>query len=301
MAGLFRQTDAVLTIAQDNAHRTVLVTGANEVAGEVIGYPLDELKGKDFHDLVSPKIGEMIDDYVEYEDGANDVGSVLRKIRDFQLKNREGVITPYRLKIVRHHALEHSDEFLLIMQDAAKQKETTAFLQMLQENVKGHEAIRPETGLPDSASMLKALELVSYHLENVPAGATFALFQIDNYNELLSKYGVQACYRVVQSVAALCQQNLRTNDVIAQPDKNRIGLVLLGASGEPAKIVLNRLRWLVSSMHTRLDQGIDAQCTVSIISHTIERDRPAEEIYHLCRDAMDAKPEDSTNLLVQQA
>lgn len=299
MSGPFRQTDAVLTIAQDNQRRAIEVTAANEIAGDVVGYPLEELKGKAFSDLVPPKIGEMIDDYVEFETGANDVGEVLRKVRDFQLKNSEGKALPFRLKIIRHHSMEH-DEFLLIMQDETKKRETDSFLEMLRQNREGHEALVPETGLSDRVTYIKTLEFVSLHLDTFSQGVCMAVVELDAYDKVLAKYGVKACHKLVQNVAALCQQNLRDNDVVAQLGKRRLGLILLGAGQEPGKIVLNRLRWLISSLNTHTEQGVNIQTTVTIVFRELQGGAKVEERLQACEKHLDDKPASSINLVAKQ-
>lgn len=298
MPGPFRQSDAVLTIAQDNARHAIEISAANEAAGELVGFPPEELKGMAFRELLPLKIAEMLDDYVEYEAGANDVGDVLRKVRDFQLKNKNGAHLPLRVKIVRHHSQVH-DEYMLIMNDEERQRENDAVMKVLHENFQGHASLDADTGLPDRASLEKGLQLVEMHRENIKNGVCVAVMQMDGYEELLGKHGVAACHRAMQAIAALCQQNLRGNDVVTYMDKNRLAIILVGAAKEPAKIVLNRLRWLIAGLNIRSEQGGDISTTVTVLFGEFTSATKADELLPHYEKILAEKPADSVNMVVE--
>lgn len=298
MPGPFRQTDAVLTIAQDNARHTIEVNAANDVAGDLLGFTPEELQGMAFSDIVSEKVAEALDDYVEYQTGANDVGDVLRKMRDFRLKGKDGTQMPMRLKIVRHHS-QSLDEYLLIMHDEEGQKASNAALSALMDAFHGHVSLNEDTGLPDRSSLQKGLELVEQHRDNIKNGICFAVMEIDNYPNMLGKYGVQACHHAVSAIAQLCKQNLRGNDVIAQADDCRLALILVGAGKEPAKIVLNRLRWLIAGLQLRTGTGQEFNGTVTIVFNALLDGTPAPALLERFEKHLDEKPETSENLVVE--
>lgn len=298
MPGPFRQTDAVLTIAQDNERRAIEVTAANEVAGKLVEYAPEELMGMEFSRLLPLKIAEMLDDYVEYEPGYNDVGDVLRKVRDFQLKSKGGKHMPLKLKIVRHHSQKH-DEFMLILHDEEGQRNTDVALAALRENFEGHAAPDEATGLPDRASFEKGVELVLLHRENIKGGVCVAVLELDDYESLLGKYGISTCTKALQDIAALCRQNLRGNDVVAQYGENRLALILVGATREPAKIVLNRLRWLIAGLNIRNAQGVDVSSTVTVLFREIDEQTTREDLLARFDRIFDEKPESSTNVVVE--
>lgn len=297
MSGPFRQSDAVLTIAQYNERHAIEVTAVNEVASQIVGYSPDELTGMAFRELVPIKIAEMLDDYVEYEAGHNDVGDVLRKVRDFQLKSKNGKHMPFTVKIVRHNSQQH-DEFMLIMHDEEAQRSKNAVMSALRENFEGHAALDADTGLPDRSSFEKGVDLVFLHRENIANGVCIALLEIDNYETILAKCGISACHKAMQDIAALCRQNLRGNDVVAQFDKNRLALILVGTKREPAKIVLNRLRWLIAGLRIQTKQGMDASSTVSLIFDEIDAHSQPDELLKHIEKVLDSKPKESTNVLV---
>lgn len=298
MSGPFRQSDAVLTIAQDNERHAIEVTAANEVAGKLVDYMPEELMGMEFRELLPIKIAEMLDDYVEYEAGHNDVGDVLRKVRDFQLKNKAGKHMSLKVRIVRHQSQKH-DEYMLIMQDEESQRETDAVMSALRENFAGHASVDSATGLPDRQSFEKGMDLVLLHRESISGGACVAVLELDDYDQLLSKYGISTCTKVLQDVASLCRQNLRGNDVVAQYGENRLALILVGTTREPAKMVLNRLRWLIAGLHIRNAQGVDVSSTVTVLFHEIDEQSKTEELLANFDRQFDDKPEGSTNMVAE--
>lgn len=293
--GPFRQSDAVLTIAQDNTRRSIEVTAANDAAGSITGYPLEELRGKAFQDIVTPKVAEAITDYVEFYAGANDVGDVLRKIRDFQIQNRDGKAISFKLRIVRHNSAEH-DEYLLIMHNEEAQRETDAFLSALRARVDNPNEKNADSGLPNRASFLGGIELAALEQEKIAKGVSVALVELDSYEHILAKHGIQACHHIVQDVAKLCVQNLRGNDVVAHVSGNRLGLLLVGAAKEPAQMVLNRLRWLIAGQHTDVD-GAKVQTTATILFHELAPADEAEKLLVHAEDTLKDKPSDSVNLV----
>lgn len=293
--GPFRQSDAVLTIAQDNKRRAIEVTAANDAAGAITGYPLEELRGKAFNEIVTPKVAEAITDYVEFYAGANDVGDVLRKIRDFQIQNRDGKAISFKLRIVRHNSVEH-DEYLLIMHNEEAQRETDAFLTELLARIDTPNGKHPDSGLPDRASFLSGVELATQEQAKIAKGVSFAMVELDSYEQILAKHGIQACHQVLQDVAKLCVQNLRGNDVVAHVGHNRLGLLLIGAAKEPAQMVLNRLRWLIAGQSTSIE-GVKAQTTATILFHELAPEDEAAKLLVHAEDTLKDKPSDSVNLV----
>lgn len=298
MSGPFRSSDAVLTIAQDNTRQAIEITAANEVAGKIIGYAMEELRGKPFRELLPEKIAEMLDDYVEYEPGANDVGEVLRRVRDFQILDHGGNLLSFRLKVL-HHPSQDMDEFLLVLQRSGEQRQEAAFIQALREIFDGHAALSPESNLPERQSLLKGVELVSANIERIPQGASLAVIELDQFDVILVKYGIHACHKLVQGIAGVCRQNLRDNDVIAQVARNRLAIILLDASKEPAKMVLNRLRWLIGAQQVLITPEMSVQTTASIAFVDIPALQKAENLLERCEQSLDNKPETVSNQIIE--
>ena len=85
-----RSNDAVITICQNNAAKSIEITGLNKAGEELLGYRTSDLKGKPLFFILPPRIANMLKEYVEYESDANDVGQVLAKVQSFSTVSQDG-------------------------------------------------------------------------------------------------------------------------------------------------------------------------------------------------------------------
>lgn len=231
MSGPFRKTDAVLTIAQDNARRAIEITAANEAACRLLGYDGEELMGKNFAEMLPERIAEMIEDYVEFEDAANDVGDVLRKVRDFELQTQAGKTKPVDLKVLRHTSVEHA-EYLLVFYGSAQKEKADAVMKAARKLLEGKRAIDDATGLAKRDNFEQSVNVLLPQLEDVTNGACLAVCELDGYQKILAKHGIAMAHKAMREAGALCKLNLRGNDLVAQFDERRLAIVLTGATGD---------------------------------------------------------------------
>ncbi len=296
MTGPFRQTDAVLTIVQDNAEKVIRITAANDAAANVTGFAVQDLVNKPFADIVPKRIAETLAEYVEFEEGANDVGEMLRKLRDFQILDKKDMAQPFRLRVMHHTAQSSENAFLLILQEEAEENRRATLTQMVQEASKAAER-DPDTGLPGRSMVLKGLEHISVHAEDLPGTACFGVLEVDGYDALLAKYGIQACHKMMRNMATWCQQDLRDNDMVGQLDQKHLGVILPSVDETQAKMVLNRLRWLVSSQTTRVEAG-ELQSSATIVFMPLHHGETAEKVVSRLEKTLAEKPEDAVNLVL---
>lgn len=298
MEPLHRATDAVITICQDNTAKNVIVTALSEPAKELSGLSPDKIVGESLAEILPDKIVEMVNDYLEYEDGGNDIEQVLSKIRNFSLRMPDGKNVPCKLKVVRTQADAHKSWFNLILQDDVAMRKAESVRAILRENFKGHEVLDPVTGLPDRGSMQRDLELVQYHADNKQLSACFALMGVDNYQALLTRHGRANCDKILTQVAMQCRRNLRGDDVVGLIGADRLGIILLDISNESARIVLNRLRWLVSSHAMEIEAGKSINATVSVSFASISSTE-AEEVIRQCETSLEVLAGKQLNTLVE--
>lgn len=260
-----RSNDAVLTICQNNAAQSIEIRDANVQAEGLLGYTREALIGKRLDEFLPPRISELLKEYVEYQDDANDVGAVLAKVQNFSIVAREGKETGFHLKVVRSEALNRNAHFKLILQDKAGQRRTEAFRAILQENFKGHEVLDPATGLPDRYSIDKDLELVLYYVNKGDLKACFAVLELDHQEDLTQEHGEGVRAGLLRYTAKIARQNLRGDDTIGCIGPFQLGLILMDTTMESARMVLNRLRWLLNANpYPREGKAAPIAFTVSI-------------------------------------
>jgi diguanylate cyclase (GGDEF)-like protein/PAS domain S-box-containing protein len=281
----FRKGDAVLLVRQNNTEHKLEIAHANEKALNLLGYEAQELNGMEFQSLLPERIIETLGDYLDYEQEDFDLSTVLSRVREFGLRHKDGKETTYKLKIMPTTAFDQNPVFQLIIHNEQARQEAYAFRSMLMENFKGHEVLDEETGLPDRSSLQKDLELMHFYASTKGIQACFAVFSIDNYDALLAKYGRACCNTLIRNIATLCRQNLRFGDTIGSLGKNQMGLLLMDVEPDAAKMVLNRLRWLISAHPIAVNSTAEAYVTVSVSYSELNAQTKDAELISRCEES----------------
>lgn len=265
MEHLYRKNDGMILVCQNNDDQSILIYGINDVAQKLLGVDENEMKGKALVEIVPRRIRDSIDEFIEYEDESNrDVYSVLNRLRDFRFLNREGEEVPVSLKVARAQAKDRNQWFQLIIKDEVYQREVDSFKQILRDNFKGHEVLDSETQLPDRKSILKDIEIAHYYATSKGLEACYAYFRLDSFEELKRQHGLKEALEGLNHVAANLRRNLRTDDTIGRVATDAIGVILMNITLDSARVVLNRLRWGVTSEEMKLASGGGKALSISI-------------------------------------
>ncbi len=260
----YRSSDPVITICQDNAASHIFISEVNKPAQEILGYKSSEIKGKPFSQLIPSRIAALMHEYVEFDADGNDVGSVLSKVQSFCLVDAKGGETALRLKVLRAESSADKAFFKLILQSGQSDRRNEAFRAILRENFKGHEVIDAATSLPDRYSLIKDIEFVLFYVHKGELNASFALLELDGAEDIAHRHGKETPGRILKHIATLARQNLRPDDIIGSIPPHRLGLILLDTASDSARMVLNRLRWLIAANPYPLEGGKPLPLTVSI-------------------------------------
>jgi diguanylate cyclase (GGDEF)-like protein len=278
----YRKSDAVIMVCQNNAKRQIEISALNDVAENILGFKKEELAQKPLSMVISHALDSTIQEYVEYADDAPDLGEVLKKVRSFGVRNRQGNEIPYNFKIVRCDPMDRNPWFQIILLDEEVQKQRTIFRNVLQENFKGHEIIDTNTGLPNRSSLMKDLQLTLFHANSRELNACFAVVELDTYNEVARVYGDDAGLQLHKHVAMLIKQRLRSDDTIGTLDFRTLGVILMETSGESARMVLNRLRWSMGQTPFIAPNNQPLPFTVSMAYCRIEGETTEVEMTEKC-------------------
>lgn len=295
----YRSNDAVLTICQNNSGKSIEIREINKVAEEMLGYKNSGLAGKKLASILPDRIGELLTEYVEFESDANDVGAVLSKVQSFAIIGQDGKETAYRLKVVRAESSGNDIVFKLVLQDRLGLRKNEALRSVIQDNFKGHEALDPDTGLPDRYSLGKDIELMGYYNTKSDLRSCFAILQLDHYDELMLQYGRPACRDLIKHLAGICRQNLRPDDVVGLVAPRRIGVLLLDTTPESARMVANRLRWQIAANPFMLPDKTTVGLSVSIGFARIGGRVSDRKLIDACDAALDAMGPGVANALVE--
>jgi len=266
-----RAADAVITVRQDNSRRAVEIRDLNPPAEEALGYALPAVSGLPLAALLPERIRTLLEEYIEFQEDGNDVGAVLSKVQSFCLLHRDGKELRYRLKVLRGEPENGCACFHLVLQSRAGERQGEAVRALLREHFRGHEVLEERTGLPDRPSVIKDISFVRHYVNKEMLHCCIAVVGLDQYAALKSHNGEDNAVGALLHVGSLARQNLRGDDVTGCIGESSLALILLGTSPESARMVLNRLRWLIAANPASIE-GQSAPVTVSIAFARISGD-----------------------------
>jgi diguanylate cyclase (GGDEF)-like protein/PAS domain S-box-containing protein len=243
----YRSSDAVITICQNNAWKSIEIVDANDAATALIGYTTAELAGRQLSQLIPERLATLMNEYVEYEEDANDVGTVLSKIQSFGFLSKDRKEKSFRLKVVRGESTKDKMTFRLVLQDAIDLRKDDALHKLIQENFKGHEVQHPVYGVPDRKSLEKDMELVTYYHHKAQLRASFVLVKLDHVDAFEKQYGHEQCVEFVKHLLKICRGNLRPSDMIGAVSDTELGIILFDSISDSTRMVANRLRWQIAA------------------------------------------------------
>jgi diguanylate cyclase (GGDEF)-like protein len=250
----YRKSDAVIIVCQNNSSKLIEIAALNIEAIQVIGYENADLIKKSLLTILPNRISSIIEEFVEYgNETENDLFSVLTKVRNFAVIKKDGVEIEFKLRIVAGERIDENPLFHLILVDEQKTRDSQSFRMMIKENFSGHEILDMKTGLASRDSVIKNMELMLYYVKEKNVTASFAIIEINHYTSLIADYGENVSRLVHQHISNIFRSKLRPEDTIGSLSERTLGIILVGASQEEARMVLNRLRWAIST--TALEFG----------------------------------------------
>jgi diguanylate cyclase (GGDEF)-like protein len=282
----YRKSDAVLIVCQNTLDKTIEIAAINGEAEHVLGYNNEQLVGKPLSDILPDRITSTIAEFVEYDNDNQDLLTVLNKVRNFSVKTVAGLEVNFKLKVIRGEAIDRNPWFHLVLVDEEKLRQESTFRNVLRENFKGHEILDDRTGLPNRVSLIKDLELVVYHVQSKDISASFAIVDINHYENLLRDYGPDICNSVHRHIGHICKLKLRAEDTIGTLSERSIGIIMVDADQEPARMVLNRLRWAIGASPLELPRKGDLVAQVNVAFTQIDGKIRETEILEKCEAYM---------------
>ncbi len=296
----FREKDGMILLCQDNDNKQVVIEAVNDIALGILGYAAEDesdVVGKDFSDILNGFGKDLLDSNLEYNDKREDLGEVLAKRRQIPAKNMKGESINLPFKILRAGGKGNKLWFRLILSDLKRDRQHESIQRVLYDNFKGHESLDEKTGLPDSESMDKNIEMAQYYVSSRDLTAFFAYIKINDskHKDLTHQDNVN---NTLKHVANSIQGTLRISDVIAKIDDDAIGVLLIGLKEEVAPIVINRLRSSIVHGEGILLNGNIQKLNVNIGFVNITSDIIADALANGCKQAI-AENQDKDIILVE--
>ena len=295
----YRSNDAVVTICQNNKAKSIKIQQLNKIAEELLSYEGGELAGKELSTILPPRIADMLSEYVEFEEGANDVGEVLGKVQSFSIVGRSGKETGFKLKVVRAESRGGELYFDLVLQDKSGLLKTENVRKAIIESFKGHEALDPDLSLPDRYSLDKDIDLITPYNNRAELRSCFAILQLDHADELFAQYGRTKFNAIRKHVAMACRNNLRPDDVVGVVNNKRVGVLLMDTAIEAERVVFNRLRWQIAASPFTLPDGSTVGLSVSVSYGSLGGDNANKDLIEVCENALERMGAATVNALIE--
>lgn len=295
-----RKNDAVIAVLQDNLHHNVLVEDANPGAEYLTGYSKAELKGKSLNDLVPPQIKDTLQSYIEYDDPmGDDLAAVLKRTRRFQLTTKNGDNIPVTLKVFSVPGASTTPRYELLMRDMALQEKMAEIKKHLVEEQKANVNIDTDTGLPTIMALREYIELVREFVQRNHVEATFALLDIENYENIAQTSGVEIANRLVQEVGERFRKASRAEDTVGVIGNGIVGVLLFDCNATNAPLAFGRIKNSIVEKPVMLAPAIDVTVKLNIVFHQIEEKDVVDTVFRTCATLLDRSARAGGNDIVE--
>jgi diguanylate cyclase (GGDEF)-like protein len=255
------------------------------------------MEGVELKEIISDKVAEALDDYLEYDDEADDLDVVLGRVREFRLRHYNGEEILMAIRIFREIARDQNQWFRVLLKDERRQIQDESLMDIIRTNLQGRLSLDEATGLPDRESCGEYIALVQQYVKTHNLKACFAVIGMDRFDKTLANYGQSGCLTLLNHVAATCKSKFREDDIVCRLSDRTLGLILMDVDVESVRVVLNRLRWFISSHRLVFGGKPNFSVTVSITFADIKGDE--DTMLEGCEQAVLDIPAETRNQLIE--
>lgn len=240
-----RRGEAVLLVQQNNADKSLIISGINETLETMLGYDKDEVLNRRLETILGKREAAIIADDLEFADEAPDFGDIFPRIRDVRLRRRTGDEIRVECTLSRLMSQGESACFQIVIPNEHERIVTTKLSDFIALNLEGRKELDPATGLPNYQTAKEFLPLLKNYFAETDVNVVFALLRMDRHEKSLARYGQAACTQLLMHVYHICRSTFRADDLIFVLSGSTLGVVLFNISPESARVVFNRLRWKI--------------------------------------------------------
>jgi diguanylate cyclase (GGDEF)-like protein len=291
-----------LIVTQSNQTRECIVEAVNDGFADLLGARPDDIIGTNITQWLGKKANEAIEEMLEFESQGTDLYDVLSKQRQIKWQTADtesGTEIAFALDINRMDARSADLRFKLSVPDQRNIREKEQMKTFLRSYFEGRMVLDAETGLPDRATCLSFFDSLTHFVHAHDIQVAFATMRIDRFDKSIAHYGYEPCLRLIQHVAQGCRRALASEDVVVRINDQQLALFMFNVSRESARVILNRLRWLIRSHRIPFGGKSDFAVTVSFAFNMLGGDMPDEALPTQCEEALKALPEDERNQLLE--
>lgn len=284
-----RKIDAVVSIRQDSVSRKITVTNMNAAAERLFGYGAKEISGKNFNSLLPPRINEILDEYMDFENEALDFAMVARRIPNFQILSKKGEIISASLKVFNLVGQGGGiQEYELLMRDITLIKKIAELKEFITNNPDGIQEKDEETGLPSINTVVYAIDAAySFIGQHSSLDVSFAMVEVGNLEYYRQNYSPYVVNEIIGTLGTIIKKCLRAEDVIGYMGDGILALVLIDCNVESARSVFGRVQKKVASSKITMQDGQGVSLSLGIAYTQMRKDRDMTPMINACEEALD--------------
>jgi PAS domain S-box-containing protein len=271
MVSVSRKNDAVISVCQNNELNLIEIQGINSAAEALTGYQHSELQGKSLSDILPQSITDIIDSYIEYEEGGKDLASVLGKTRKFQVLSNEGKPISVNLKVFYVVAANKNPRFELLLRDNSFTQQIEALKETLEHDT-----------LPDTVFLIECFKLVSAAVENNLIQANMVLFSIEGYETLSEWMTPEDHASLLYEINNRYHATSRMDDSISYLGEGKIVVLMVGCQPENIDNVIERIRMKITERPIVLASNQSLAITLTANYTPITKNKALSELVSCC-------------------
>ena len=236
-----RSDDAVISVQQDNAQRSVVILGANSKALELLGVDReDELLKASLYSLLDPRTRDTISSYLEYSDEGTDLSDVVSKMREFVLLDRQNNAIRVQPKVFRTTSQKGSLNYTILIRDTSITQKLDAFRkEKLPEGSKY--SIDSNLGILDEPSTNVEVSIVLDFARKFSVDIVLSIVALDQKHSNSNEKN-----EVIRALSDALSANIRYTDILGHLSENKFIFVLLGCNSSHARAAISRIHGGVS-------------------------------------------------------
>ena len=293
-----RRGEAVLLVQQNNADKSLIISGINEALETMLGYAKGEILERRLEIILGKREAQLIAEDLEYEDNGPDFGDIFPRIRDVRLRRRVGDEIRVECTLSRLMSQGENACFQIVIPNEHDRIVTTKLSDFIALNLEGRKALDPAVGLPNHNTAKEFLPLLKNFFAESDINVVFALMRMDRHDKSVARYGNEACAQLLLHVHHICRSTFRNDDLIFALSGSTLGLVLFNITPESARVVFNRLCWKVRNHRFAFGGKADFSISTCIGFDLLDLE-DVSGMFERCEATMNALDANERNMLVE--
>jgi diguanylate cyclase (GGDEF)-like protein/PAS domain S-box-containing protein len=215
----------------------------NEAAANALGYTVDELRGKNLSELVTPDFGSKLEWYLTAVAEWNSHSGLMR----MQTTEGEEVVWSYSNRVVSDfgadpYVLGHAHDITaqVMMEEALKVNEGK--LQAALESEKNLSRVDFLTGIPNRRMFHQALTLEGKRSRRYGRPITLIYIDVDNFKHLNDHYGHATGDELLKTIGGTLETSVRSTDMAARLGGDEFAVLLPETDEASAGVIVAKLR-----------------------------------------------------------